>query len=117
MLCKQAGVISGIHSCGRERYIVELCAQQSDLEECKQKFGNKLALMGNLHTSNVMLYGSVKYVRRESLKAILVAGEGGGFVLSTGDQCEETRLMKTYLKWSVLQRIWRLSIGQGRNKE
>jgi uroporphyrinogen decarboxylase len=43
--------------------------------------------MGNLHTTDVMLYGSVADVRRESLKAILAAGQNGGFVLSTGDQC------------------------------
>jgi len=29
----------------------------------------------------------VKEVRLESLKAIRAAGEGGGFILSTGDQC------------------------------
>ena len=34
-----------------------------------------------------MLRGSVKDVRRESLKAILDAGIDGGFTLSTGDQC------------------------------
>ena len=34
-----------------------------------------------------MLRGSVKDVRRESLKAIRDAGAGGGFILSTGDQC------------------------------
>jgi len=43
--------------------------------------------MGNLHTTQVMLFGSVMDVRRESLKAILAAGANGGFVLSTGDQC------------------------------
>jgi uroporphyrinogen decarboxylase len=58
-----------------------------DLAECKEKFGHKLALMGNLHTTSVMLFGSVTDVRRESLKAILAAGKNGGFVLSTGDQC------------------------------
>jgi uroporphyrinogen decarboxylase len=58
-----------------------------DLAECKEKFGHKLALMGNLHTTSVMLFGSVEDVRRESLKAILAAGKDGGFVLSTGDQC------------------------------
>ena len=58
-----------------------------DLAELKQKFGHKLALMGNLHTTEVMLYGNVKTVRREALKAILAAGQNGGFVLSTGDQC------------------------------
>ena len=58
-----------------------------DLAEIKQKFGHKLALMGNLHTTNVMLRGSTEDVRREALKAILAAGQNGGFVLSTGDQC------------------------------
>jgi uroporphyrinogen decarboxylase len=43
--------------------------------------------MGNLHTTNTMLQGTVKDIRRESLKAIKDAGVGGGFVLSTGDQC------------------------------
>ena len=101
--CKEAGVLCGIHSCGKERYLVEACANETDLSyvnpleippmgdcdlaELKQNFGDKLALMGNLHTSEVMLWGSVDDVRREGLKAILAAGEGGGFVLSTGDQC------------------------------
>jgi uroporphyrinogen decarboxylase len=102
-LCKEAGVISGIHSCGREMHIVERCANEtdlnyinpleiapmgdSDLATAKKLYGDKIALMGNLHTTQVMLFGGVKDVRRESLKAILAAGEGGGFVLSTGDQC------------------------------
>jgi len=46
-----------------------------------------MAFMGNLHTTDVMLRGSVKDVRRESLKAIRAAGENGGLILSTGDQC------------------------------
>ena len=102
-LCREAGVLCGIHSCGKERYLVEACANETDLDyvnpleippmgdcdlaECKEKFGHKLALMGNLHTTSVMLLGSVTDVRRESLKAILAAGKNGGFVLSTGDQC------------------------------
>lgn len=102
-ICKQAGVISGIHSCGKQMSLVEACAEETDLDyvnpleippmgdcnlaECKRRFGDKLALMGNLHTSSVMLFGSVELVRLESLKALRDAGEGGGFVLSTGDQC------------------------------
>jgi len=102
-ICKEAGVISGVHSCGKERYIVEALALETDIDyvnpleiplmgdcdlgECKEKFGDKIALMGNIHTSNVMLQGSVDDVKAESLKAILVAGRNGGFVLSTGDQC------------------------------
>jgi uroporphyrinogen decarboxylase len=101
--CKEAGVLCGIHSCGMEKYLVEACANETDLDyvnpleippmgdcdlaELKVKFGHKLALMGNLHTTQVMLLGSVTDVRRESLKAILAAGGNGGYVLSTGDQC------------------------------
>lgn len=102
-MCREAGIISGIHSCGKEYAVVEACANETDLDYinpleippmgdcdlavCKKNFGHKLALMGNLHTTKVMLQGSVTDVRMESLKAIRDAGEGGGFVLSTGDQC------------------------------
>lgn len=102
-MCRQAGVLCGIHSCGKERALVEMCAEETeldyvnplevppmgdcDLAECKRLWGDRLALMGNLHTTAVMLRGTVDDVRRESLKAILAAGGDGGFVLSTGDQC------------------------------
>lgn len=102
-MCRQAGVLSGIHSCGKEKYIVETCAKETDLDyinpleippmgdchlaECKELAGGKLALMGNLHTTNVMLFGDTDTVRLEALRALRDAGEGGGFVLSTGDQC------------------------------
>jgi uroporphyrinogen decarboxylase len=102
-MCREAGVLCGIHSCGKERYLVEACANETDLDyvnplevppmgdcdlgDLKQNFGHKLALMGNLHTTRVMLMGTSQDVRREGLKAIRAAGGQGGFVLSTGDQC------------------------------
>lgn len=102
-LCQEEGLPSQVHCCGPERELVKMCAEETDLSsinpleippmgdcdlaEIKQSFGAKLGLMGNLHTTKVMLRGSVKDVRRESLKALLAAGENGGFVLSTGDQC------------------------------
>jgi len=102
-LCRQAGVLCGIHSCGKERYLVKACADETDLDyvnpleippmgdcdlaDLKSNFGHKLALMGNLHTTQTMLLGNVTKVRREALKAIFAAGQNGGFVLSTGDQC------------------------------
>jgi uroporphyrinogen decarboxylase len=102
-ICREAGIPSQVHCCGPERELVKMCAEETDLNsinpleippmgncdlaEIKQSFGDKLGLMGNLHTTSVMLRGSVKDVRRESLKALLVAGENGGFILSTGDQC------------------------------
>ena len=102
-MCRQAGIISGIHSCGKEMHLIKTCYEQTDLDylnplelppmgdctlkECKERFGDKLCLMGNLHTTNTMLLGSPDKVKLESLKAIRDAGVGGGFILSTGDQC------------------------------
>jgi len=102
-MAKDAGLLTGIHSCGKEYALVEMCANETDLNylnpleippmgDCdlavvKRNFGKKLALMGNLHTTEVMLNGSTDLVKLESLRAIRDAGEGGGFVLSTGDQC------------------------------
>ena len=102
-ICKEAGVLSGVHACGKSYYLCEACANETDLNfvnpletppmgDCelavvKKNFGHKLALMGNLHTTEIMLYGSTQDVRRESLKAIRDAGLNGGFVLSDADQC------------------------------
>jgi uroporphyrinogen-III decarboxylase len=44
-------------------------------------------LKGNLHTTSVMLHGTTTDVVRASRRAIDDAAVGGGFVLSTGDQC------------------------------
>lgn len=101
-IARQAGILSGVHSCGKEYDLLQMCHDETDLDyvnpieippqgdcelpDIKRKFGGKLALMGNLHTSRVML-GSVELVRLAALKAIRDAGPGGGFVLSTGDQC------------------------------
>jgi uroporphyrinogen decarboxylase len=92
-----------LHSCGKNRALADMLADETDvgmlnplepppmgdidLAEAKRAHGSRLAFMGNLHTTDVMLLGTPQDVRRESLKAIRDAGAGGGFVLSTGDQC------------------------------
>jgi uroporphyrinogen decarboxylase len=57
------------------------------LAEIKARYGHALALMGNLHTTDVMLNGSPREVAAAARQAIDDAGAGGGFILSTGDQC------------------------------
>jgi uroporphyrinogen decarboxylase len=102
-MAKAAGLPTMLHSCGKNRVLADLLAAHTDvgmlnplepppmgdidLAEVKRVHGHRLALMGNLHTTDVMLLGSVADVRRESLKAIRDAGPEGGFILSTGDQC------------------------------
>ena len=58
-----------------------------DLAEVKKSLGGRLAMMGNLHTTNVMLRGTTEVVEKAAKDAIDAAAEGGGFILSTGDQC------------------------------
>jgi uroporphyrinogen decarboxylase len=101
--CKAAGVPSILHSCGKERHVIERCAERTDLDcvnpleeppmgdctlkEIKDRFGTRFALMGNLNTTTLMLTGTPEQVAAASRKAIDDAGAGGGFILSTGDQC------------------------------
>jgi len=99
---QQAGILTSLHCCGRERAIVELAAQTDlncidpleiapmgdcDLAEIKSAFGRKLALKGNLHTTEVMLRMDPAGVEKEARKCLAIGMPGGGFILGTGDQC------------------------------
>ena len=57
------------------------------LAEVKERFGRRLALKGNLHTTDVMLRMDADGVEAAARKCLDDAMDGGGFVLSTGDQC------------------------------
>jgi len=101
--CKKAGMPTQVHCCGPEKALVEICAQETDLNsinpleippmgdcnlaEIKKNFGEKLSLMGNLHTTEIMLKGNVEDIEEAAKRAIDEAAPGGGFILSTGDQC------------------------------
>lgn len=102
-MCKQAGMPTMLHSCGKQMHLIKRCAEETDLDcinplemppmgdcdlaEVKQIYGDRLALMGNLHTIDIMFNGSPADVERSAKKCIEDAAAGGGFILSTGDQC------------------------------
>lgn len=102
-LAQADGMMSHVHSCGPEKALVKIMAEETsltvidpleippmgdcNLAELKRLYGQKLTLKGNLHTSQVMLNGSPEDVARASRHAIDDAAEGGRFILSTGDQC------------------------------
>ena len=102
-LASAAGIPTHLHSCGPEKELVKIMATETsltvidplevppmgdcNLAELKRHYGDKITLKGNLHTSKVMLQGSVEDVVTASRQAIDDAGEGGRFILSTGDQC------------------------------
>ena len=102
-MASRAGLPTMIHSCGRNRVLADMLVDQTavgllnplepppmgdiDLAEIKRVHGRRLAFMGNLHTTDVMLRGSAASVEQQAVEAMRAAGSGGGFVLSTGDQC------------------------------
>ncbi|MBN1892878.1 hypothetical protein JW906_00205 [bacterium] len=101
--CKEAGILTMSHSCGKQAEMVKWCAEETDLScinplevppmgDCdlavlKKQYGDKICLMGNLQTTDVMLFGKPIDVEQAAKKAIDDAAAGGGFILSTGDQC------------------------------
>ncbi len=102
-LATAAGFPTHVHSCGPEKELVKIMAEETDLTvidpleippmgdcnlaELKRLYGEKIVLKGNLHTTEVMLKGSVEDVIAASKQAIDDAAKGGRFILSTGDQC------------------------------
>jgi len=102
-LATAAGIPTHIHSCGPEKELVKIMAEETnltvidpleippmgncDLAELKHLYGKRIVLKGNLHTTDVMLSKNVDDVVIAAKKTIDDAGEGGRFILSTGDQC------------------------------
>ncbi|MBN2413085.1 hypothetical protein JXQ31_15470 [candidate division KSB1 bacterium] len=103
VLCKEAGIPSHLHVCGRSWQLVQMVGEESeltsmepieeppsgnvDLKEAKQRYGKKLCLKGNINTTNFMLMATPQQVEDKCKALIDAAAEGGGFILSTGDQC------------------------------
>jgi len=102
-LADTLGIPTHVHSCGPEKELVRIFAEESkltvidplevppmgdcNLRELKKLYGKNITLKGNLHTTEVMLRGTPETVLRASKMAIDDAAEGGRFILSTGDQC------------------------------
>lgn len=101
--CKRAGLITHQHTCGRSWKLLELSHAHTDLDvmeplegppggdvdlaEAKRRYGDRICLKGNLNTFDLMLCGTPEEVEQAARGAIDAAAEGGGFILSTGDQC------------------------------
>lgn len=102
-MARAGGIPTMIHSCGKNRILADMLVEDTDvlminplevppmgdidLAELNRTHGQRLSFMGNLHTTDVMLNGTPEVVMQKSIEAMRDAGPGGGFILSTGDQC------------------------------
>lgn len=83
-----------LHICGDNTLILEQMAeveadclsldQRVDLGVAKKKAGGKVAIMGNIDPSDVLLLGTPEAVDKTSKACIMKAGKGGGYILSQG---------------------------------
>ena len=58
--------------------------QATSLSLAKEKIGDRMALMGNIDTVNVLQGGSVEDVQAAARRCLEIASPGGGFILSAG---------------------------------
>jgi uroporphyrinogen decarboxylase len=102
-ICKRYGVFSHLHVCGRSRKVVEMVAEETeidvmepleelpggdvDIAEIKKRYGNKICMKGNLNTFEFMLRATPEEVEEKAKRLIDTCAADGGFILSTGDQC------------------------------
>jgi len=56
-----------------------------DISEVKEAYGDKIAIVGNVDCSELLVSGSRQEVREEVRKCIDAAGAGGGYVLSSSN--------------------------------
>lgn len=99
---KELDCIGHLHTCGRSSYVVESNMERAtfdvieplekppggdvDLADVKRRLGGRVALKGNVRTSGPLLTGTPEEVEQEVIETLRAAGQGGGFILSTGDQ-------------------------------
>jgi len=92
---KEHGITASIlHICGDSTKVLDLYASAGadlveidnkvDLSVAKRQIGDRVALMGNVHTVTELLDGTPEVIRESSRRCIRQAGAGGGFVLGSG---------------------------------
>src|SRR5690606_33579105 len=102
-LCKKYGIPSHVHSCGPQKELVKILAEETDLTiidpleippmgdcdlgEIKRLYGDRLVLKGNIHTTEVMRRRSTYNLEEAAKRCIGQAAEEARFILSPGAQC------------------------------
>ena len=95
------GVLARVHMCGRSCAALDMLVEagadvleplESDpggdvtLRDVKEQYGDRICLKGNVNTFETLARGTPEQVYAAARQCIADAGEGGGFILSTGDQ-------------------------------
>jgi len=69
-----------------------------DIGEVKQKYGDKLCLMGNVNCATTLSFATVEEVRQETKEVIRKAGVGGGLIISSSNSIHSAVKPENYLE-------------------
>jgi uroporphyrinogen decarboxylase len=68
-----------------------------DISEVKARYGDRIALKGNVDCARTLTFGSVRDVIEETKEVIRKAAPGGGFILSSGNSIHSSVQPGNYL--------------------
>jgi len=93
---REAGGVPSLHICGATSPILGMMVATGariveldylvDLEFAKREIGGSVCIEGNVNPTRALFAGRPGDVERETRECITKAGQGGGFILSSG--CE-----------------------------
>lgn len=69
-----------------------------DIGEAKQKYGDRLCLMGNVNCATTLSFGTVEEVRQETKEVIRKAGLGGGLIVSSSNSIHSVVKPENYVE-------------------
>jgi uroporphyrinogen decarboxylase len=69
-----------------------------DIGEVKQKYGNRLCLMGNVNCATTLIHGTVEEVSQETREVIRKAGMGGGLIIASSNTIHSAVKPENYLE-------------------
>ncbi len=86
------GAVTIVHNCLKTDHILEMYPDTGadalqmdpdvDIGDVKQRIGDKMALIGNMHQLKTLQHGTPEEVELECKQMIEKAGRGGGYILS-----------------------------------
>ena len=56
-----------------------------DLARIKKRYGDRICLMGNIDIDYTLPFGNAAEVKEAVIKALRIAGPGGGYILSSSN--------------------------------
>ncbi len=69
-----------------------------DIGEVKQKYGDRLCLMGNVNCATTLILGTVEDVRQETKEVIRKAGIGGGLIVTSSNSIHSSVKPENYVE-------------------